>query len=126
MASATTNARRPASHPRGGCRTPAIAGDGQMQRERPGHRPFRREQVLLDQVVDRDRALMLDIGTGTPDRFLIERNRDDPVLLVLVWWRLAHGRLRRNPTEREWASRPSAFPRVIAAGPSARNWSGPH
>ena len=89
-------------------------------------RALRREQVLLDQIVDRDRALMLDIGPGTPDRFLVERHRDDAVVLVLVWWRLVHGRLRRNPTEREWASRPSALPRVIAAGPSARNWSGPH
>ena len=87
---------------------------------------FRREQVLLDQIVDRDRALMLDIGTGPPDQFLIERHRDDAVVLVLVWWRPVHDRLRRNPTEREWASSPSALPKVIAAGPSARNWSGPH
>ena len=49
---------------------------------------FRREQILLDQIVDRDRALMLDIGTGTPDQFLVERHRDDAVVLVLVWWRL--------------------------------------
>ena len=98
----------------------------EMQRERPVARAFRREQVLLDQIVDRDRALMLDIGTGTPDRFLVERHRDDAIVLVLVWRRLGHDRLRRNPTEREWASRPSALPSVIAAGPSARNWSGPH
>ena len=51
---------------------------------------FRREQVLLDQVVDRDRALMLDVGAGTPDRFLIERHRDDAVLRILVSWRLGH------------------------------------
>src|SRR6201747_3354743 len=103
-----------------------VAGDGQMQGERPAGRPLRREQVLLDQIVDRDRALMLDIGTGTPDRFLVERHRHDAVVGVLVWWRFGHDKLRRNPTEREWASRPSAFPKVIAAGPSARNWSGPH
>src|SRR5438874_6087456 len=98
----------------------------EVQRERALARPFRREQILLDQIVDRNRPLMLDIGPGTPDRFLVERHRDDAVVLVIVWWRLVHGKLRRNPTEREWASKPSALPKVIAAGPSARNWSGPH
>ena len=66
-----------------------VAGDGEVQRERPLRVAFRREQVLLDQIVDRDRALMLDIGTGTPDRFLIERHRDDAVVagprLVAAW-----------------------------------------
>src|SRR5258708_4557949 len=103
-----------------------VAGDRKVQRERPRRRLFRREQILLDQIVDRDRTFMLDVGAGTPDRFLIERHRDDAVVLVLVWWRLVHVRLRRIPTEREWASRPSALPSVIAAGPRARNWSGPH
>ena len=97
-----------------------------VQREGARASAFRREQVLLDQIVDRDRALVLDVGTGTPDQFLVERHRDDAILRVLVWRGLVHDRLRRNPTEREWASRPSALPSVIAAGPSARNWSGPH
>jgi hypothetical protein len=35
---------------------------------------------LLDQVVDRDRALVLDVGTGPPDRFLVERHRDDAIV----------------------------------------------
>src|SRR3954449_989967 len=103
-----------------------VAGNPDMQGERPLLGAFRREQVLFDQIVDRDRALMLDVGAGTPDRFLVERHRDNAILGIFVWWRLGHDRLRRNPTEREWASRPSAWPRVIAAGPSARNWSGPH
>ena len=46
----------------------------------PVGRAFRREQVLLDQIVDRDRALMLDVGPGTPDRFLVERHRDDAIV----------------------------------------------
>src|SRR5215208_418549 len=103
-----------------------VAGYRQVQRERAVARPFGCKQILLDQIVDRDRALMLDVGPGTPDRFLVERHRDDAILRILVWRRLAHGRFRRIPTEREWASSPSALPSVIAAGPKARSWSGPH
>ena len=55
-----------------------------MQRERSTDGAFRREQVLFDQVVDRDRALMLDIGAGTPDRFLIQRHRDDAIVRILI------------------------------------------
>src|SRR5580658_4239581 len=88
----------------------AIAGDGKMQREGPAVDALRRKQVLLDQVVDRNRSFMLDIGAGTADRFLIERDRDDAVLRIVSSRRLSHGRLRRIPTEREWASRPSAWP----------------
>src|SRR5579863_78002 len=104
----------------------AIAGDADVQRKRPVVDALRREQVLLDQIVDRDCAFMFDIGTGTPDRFLIERHRDDAVLRIVSWRRLVHGRLMRSPTERAWASSPSALPSVIAAGPRLRNWSGPH
>src|SRR4051794_35900968 len=100
-----------------------VAGDADVQGERPVLSAFRREQILLNQVVDRDRALMLYIGPGTPDRFLIERHRDDAVLRIVFWRRLAHDKLRRSPTDRAWASRPSALPKVIAAGPRARNWS---
>ena len=70
--------------------------------------------------------LMFDIGPRAPDRFLIERHRDDAVLRIIVGGRIGHDRLRRSPTDRACASRPSALPSVIAAGPSARNWSGPH
>ena len=45
---------------------------------------------------------------------------------VVLFGQLCHDRLRRNPIERECASSPSACPSVIAAGPSARSWSGPH
>src|SRR3954468_17495356 len=102
------------------------AGDADVQRERALARTVRREQVLLDQIIDRYRPLVLDVGPGAPDRFLIERHRHDPVLRVILWWRAGHGRLRRSPPDRAWASRPSAWPSVIAAGPSARSWSGPH
>ena len=92
-----------------------------LQREGPAVDALRREQVLLDQIVDRDRAFMLDVGAGAADQFLIERDRDNAVFRIVSWRRLGHGRLRRIPTEREWASRPSALPSVIAAGPSWRN-----
>jgi len=62
-----------------------VAGDGDMQRERPVVGALRREQVLLHEVIDRDRPLMLDVGTGTPDRFLIERHRDDAILGIVLW-----------------------------------------
>src|SRR3981081_15199 len=103
-----------------------VAGDADVQGKWPLDRTFRREQILFDQIVDRDRALVLDIGAGTPDRFLIERHRDDAILRILIWGRFGHDRLRRSPTERACASRPSALPSVIAAGPSARSCSGPH
>src|SRR5260370_11927692 len=103
-----------------------VAGDAEMQREGAIISALRREQILFDQIVDRDRALMLDVGPGTPDRFFVERHRDNAVLRILILRRFGHGKLRRSPTERAWASRPSASPRIIAAGPSARNWSGPH
>ncbi len=45
----------------------AIAGDADVQRERAWLRTFRHEQILLDQIVDRDRALVLDIGPRAPD-----------------------------------------------------------
>ena len=46
---------------------------------------FRREQVFLDQVIDRYRTLVLDVRTGTPDRFLIEGHRDDAALRIIPW-----------------------------------------
>src|SRR3977135_2931923 len=100
-----------------------VAGDADVQGKWPLDRTFPREQILFDQVVDRDRALVLDVGAGTPDRFLIERHRDDAIVRILLWRRFGHVRLRRSPTARAWASRPSALPSVIAASPNARNWA---
>src|SRR5215472_7497957 len=105
----------------------AVAGNSNMQRKRPAAVvTIGRKEILLDQVVDRDRALVLDVRAGPPDRFLVQRHRDDAVGGLIPGGRLAHVRLRRSPTDREWASSPSALPSAIAAGPSARNWSGPH
>src|SRR5262249_43730316 len=67
-----------------------------------------------------------DVGPGATDRFLVERDRDDATFRVVLLGLRCHGKLRRSPTERECASSPSALPSVIAAGPSARNCSGPH
>src|SRR5450631_1661293 len=104
----------------------AVAGDAQMQRERTALQPDRRESIFLQEVVDRDRTLVLDIGAGAADRFLIQRYRREPRLAAGGGVGAAHRGLKRIATERAWASRPSASPSTIAAGPSARSWSGPH
>ncbi len=57
------------------------AGDAQVEREGPLLRALRREAVLLDEVVDRDRALVLDVRVRAPDRALVERHRDQAVRL---------------------------------------------
>src|SRR5262249_19195596 len=104
-----------------------VAGDAEMEREGTVRlMAIGREQILLDQVVDRDRAFVLDVRPGAPDRLLVERHRDDAALRGIMGGRLRHCRVRRNTPERAWAWSPSALPSVIAAGPSARNWSGPH
>ncbi len=86
----------------------------------------RREGVVLEQIVDRDRALVLDVAVGAADRILVERDRDQAVGIVLGVRGAGHRGLRRIATERAWASSPSASPSAIAAGPSARSCSGPH
>ena len=53
------------------------------------------EQILFQEIEDRDGALMLDIGAAADDRALVERQADDPGLGV------AHaGLARRIATER--------------------------
>ena len=42
--------------------------------------PDRRERVLLEQVVDRDLALVLDVRIGAADRFFVELDRDEALL----------------------------------------------
>ncbi len=48
----------------------------------------RLELVVLEQVVDRDGALMLDIGPGAPDRFLVDLDGDET---MRTGRRLGHG-----------------------------------
>ena len=56
-----------------------------------------------------------------------EENRaETPFRSRRRWFCCAHFWLRRIDTERAWALNPSASPSAIAAGPSARNCSGPH
>src|SRR5437588_11673738 len=92
-----------------------------MQRVRSARMPDRREAVLLDEVVDRDRALVLDVGARATDRAFIEDDGDQ----AMRRGARAHRRLRRMATERACASSPSALPSAIAAGPSAESASGP-
>src|SRR5262245_38287317 len=105
----------------------AVSRNAQMQLEGPAWTALRHKRILLQKVVDRDRTFMLDVGTGAADRILVQRHRHQPVGFSAegsVGGR--HRGLKRIATERACASSPSASPSVIAAGPSARNWSGPH
>ena len=52
-----------------------VIGDGKMQGVRPGIVAVRQKKILLEQIVDRDRALVLDVGAGPPDRIFVERDR---------------------------------------------------
>ena len=45
-----------------------VAVDAQMQRVRSAVVADRREDVLLEQIVDRDLALVLDVRIGAADR----------------------------------------------------------
>ena len=78
----------------------------------------RREAVFLDQVEDRDRALMLDVGRRTANRFV-----EDDIDQLGVGATGARHLYMFNlmATERACASRPSALASVIAAGASAFN-----
>ena len=59
---------------------------------------YRRERIDLDQIGDRNRPHVLDVGAGAADRILVERDRDEA---FGVGWRTAgHRRLRRIATER--------------------------
>src|SRR5262249_33527265 len=94
------------------------AVDAQMQRERPFRIAVRRKAVLFDEIVDRDRALVLDVGVGAADRALVERDGDQTLCGMLsLAARRTHRGLNRIATERAWAVRPSASPSAIAAGP---------
>src|SRR5581483_8264250 len=84
-----------------------------------------REEIPLEQVVDRDLPLMLDVRIGAADCFLVERDGDEALSCGSGFCR-AHCRWRRIATERACASRPSASASAMAAGASARNCSGPH
>ena len=50
-----------------------------MQRERSAVVVLGRKGVVLEQVVDRNRALVLDVGVGAAHRVLIERDRNQTV-----------------------------------------------
>ena len=55
-----------------------VAVDRQMQRVRAAVVADRREGVLLEQIVDRDRALVLDVRIGAADRSFVEGDGDQP------------------------------------------------
>jgi hypothetical protein len=100
-----------------------VLADRKMQHVGPAVVIDRRERIVLDQVVDRDRALVLDVRAGAPDGAFVQRDLDEP-LRRLVGGVAAHLRLSRSATERAWAVSPSASPSAIAAGPSLPSASG--
>ena len=95
----------------------AIFGDRKMQRVRSAVVIDRRECVVFQEIVDRDRTLVLDVRTGAADRAFVQRDLDEaPRRTALV--RAGHLRFSRIATDRACASRPSAWPNAMAAGPS--------
>ena len=57
-----------------------IAGNRKAQRVRAVLVAERLEGVFLEQIVDRDRAFVLDIGIGAADRVFVERHLDEMAL----------------------------------------------
>src|SRR5215213_4348148 len=92
----------------------AVFLEADVERIRSALVADRRKRVFLDQIVDRDLAFMVDVRAGAADRFLVERHRDEPVVIGCLRGR--HRRLRRMATERAWASSPSASPSAMAEG----------
>src|SRR5262245_32344084 len=103
-----------------------VAGDAEVELERPARVVGRIEMIGFEQIVDRDRALMLDVGAGTADRALVQRHGHEAAGIPGDARPAHHCGLKRIATERAWASSPSASPSAIAAGPNVRNCSGPH
>ena len=75
--------------------------------------------IVLDQVIDSDRALMLLVGRTRPIEFSSSVTRANRFRRPKPPVRL-RGELRRIATERACACRPSASPSVMAAAPSAQ------
>src|SRR5215469_3957771 len=94
-----------------------VAHHREMQPVGPAVVPDRLERVLFEEVVDRDRALVLDVGAGAADRALVDGHLDEAAIFGGSF--RVHCRLSRIATDRAWALRPSASPSAIAAGPSA-------
>src|SRR5690606_14178341 len=95
----------------------AVLLDGEHELERPlvvggAHRG---EDVLLDQVEDRDLALMLDIRRPAHHAALVELHVDEAV--AVGWAAFAHAAPSRIDTDSAWPCRPSASASATAAGP---------
>ena len=72
-----------------------VPGDGQRKFVRPAFVAARLERILLEQIVDRDCALVLDIRIGSADRTLVEGHFHKAMPIGR-----AHRRLSRTATER--------------------------
>src|SRR5262249_37828303 len=85
----------------------------------------RRELVLLQEVEDRHRPFVLDVGVAAHHATLVEVDLDDPLHGHGGRGRQPPDRLSGSATERACASSPSASASVIAAGPIVRKASAP-
>ena len=63
--------------------TSRLSGDAESAARKGRRRGRPARNVLLEQVVDRDRALVLDVGAGAADRAFVERHRDEPVACLV-------------------------------------------
>src|SRR5690348_10266958 len=84
----------------------AILGNREMQRVWPTLVIDRGERIVLEEIIDRDGALMLDIRRRSSDRPFVERHLDETLFRVRRLGGLAHLRLSRIATERACASSP--------------------
>src|ERR1700738_5325352 len=100
-----------------------VLGDAEAQRIRSGIAIDEREGIVLQEIVDRDRALVLDVLAGAADRGLVERDLDQALRRLIALRLAGHLGVNRIATARAWASSPSALPSAIAAGPSLRSAS---
>src|SRR2546426_7703126 len=87
----------------------ARSADAQMQRKRPLVVVVRGKGIVFEQIVDRDCALVLDVGIRAPNRILVESHRDEAVLLsVGRALRACHRGVEGSITGRAWPDRTSA------------------
>src|SRR5712671_1582455 len=104
---------------------PVLLG-AEMQMERPFCGRDRREAVLLEQIEDGDRALVLDVGIAAHDAALVEGDLGDTLVGISHAVAQRRGRFSLIATDSACASSPSARASVTAAGPIARRLSASH
>src|SRR5713101_6792172 len=103
-----------------------VLDDAAEGRERQEQRRDRREAVLLEQIEDGDRALVLDVGIAAHNAALVEGDLGDTLVGISHAVAQRRGRFSLIATDSACASSPSARASVTAAGPIARRLSASH